>query len=484
MLMRHHPTQLAPRRGVAIVLILALTLFLSATAAWAQTSLTVALYPYVPRIEQFKAVLQQKWKQVEPNVTLNLIPRDDKDERWDGGYKKDPEPDWDVFVFDGMFFEYFRGKGFLATLVAGEISNIGDFVPYALDGVKVSGGGISNYAGIPLLGCGDILFYQKSDTALAQATTLTQVKTALSQCTYTSKIPPDRRGMMSDLVSGTTRATLYLEAVHALDGKYPPPLPPSQAQVNRQAVANVQSLMSMSSYLNATADTSTTDKDPYLRSAWLSDGYGRALVGFTETMSRMTDTMRANIAFKPMPLSDTKTQPLFYADVIGINASTVPRGKRAYALKLANILADADTVVAMFGPGAGSSVPQYLMSTRPSVFKRLGQSYPLYNDMYALVANSNPLMFKLNAQARDWLKGPMKQTISSDVVAGYPCGCDQDAVRPIADNAAAPPICNQTCGAPNDPKKFGGWNGQWSNQIPGKEGISVCGCNVCPIKAP
>lgn len=458
----------ASRKGAMSVLVLlffGIATVAGPAAAWAQQSLTVALYPWVPRPAQFQTVLQQEWAKVEPGVTLNFVP----DGQWDGGYDKDPLPAWDVFVFDAMFFEYFRSKNWLAEMQPGEIQNLGDFVSYAINGVKVG----NSYFAVPLLGCGDILFYQKSDAAMAAATTLSQVRTSLSQCTYTSQIPPDRRGLMVDLAGGTTKASFYLQAAHALNGTMPPPLPWNQSQVNTQAVTNIRSLMAMASYWNV-SDGKLPD---YQRAAWMSQGYGRAMIGFTESMSKMDDAMRAGIAFKPMPLSDTPHQPLFYSDVIGINAATVANGKRALAVKLANVMAAADTVVATFGPDAGNPVPQYLMAARTSVFQRLGSQFPLYKDMQALITNNNPAMFKLSDQSRAWLT-QVKQDdmLGKDIVAGYSCGCDYPSPSTIMDNADAPSKCRLACA------DYGGWNGQWSNAIPGTSG-SVCGCNACPVSA-
>lgn len=425
-------------------------------------NLVVGLYPYVPGVQQFQDVLKAEWAKVEPTVTLTFLTEDE----WDGGYDMDPPNEVDVFVFDGMFFNYFKAQGYLEALAANEVQDLGDFVPYAIEGVKVA----NQYYSIPLLGCANILFYQKTDAQLAAATTLSAVNSALNQCTYTSQIPPDRRGLMVDLKGGTTNATFYLDAAHAINGIFPLPLPADQSQIDRQAMDNVRSLLSMASYYNATEEA----PGEYGRAIWMSDGYGRALIGFTEAMSQMTPAMLDAIAFRLAPLSDVSKPPLFYADVIGINTKAVGRGKRALSVKLANLMAASDTVVQMFSAGGKHGNPQYLMATRPTVFDALGKTFPIYKDMYKLLTTSKPVMFRLNDTARSWLTS-MKDTIRNDVRAGYACACDQPASQSIPDNAAAPPICEKTCAA------HGGWNGQWSNDIPGTDG-SVCGCKACPIQ--
>ena len=160
--------------------------------------LTVALYPYVPRSDQFKTVLENSWSAVYPNITLKFVD-------WDC-YSADPPDDLDVFVFDAIYFDAFLTSGYLSKLAPEEINNIDDFLDYAIDGCKAG----DNYYAIPQLGCGSALFYKKNDTSLSEAKTLNEVVTALGECTYDGEVPPENVGLMVDLSGGTTCACLYL----------------------------------------------------------------------------------------------------------------------------------------------------------------------------------------------------------------------------------------------------------------------------------
>jgi len=440
---------------------------LPGTAGAQNPGLTVALYPYVPRVDQFQQAITDAWAAVQPGVPLTFVPTDD----WDGGYHDDPDPAWDVFVFDGMYLEYFRAEGFLEAMAPSEIDDAADLLAYARDGVQNGG----QYFAIPLLGCANILFYHQSDQALAQATTLSAVEAALGQCTYTSEVPPDRRGLMIDMGGSTTAASLYLDTTHAIDGVYPPALPGEPSELNQTALGNMTGMMSVASYLNALDEQS----GDYWRAGWFNDGYGRAYVGYTESMSTLSEATRSEIAFKVMPLSDTDEQPFFYADVIGVSPQSA---QRDLAVRLANVMASSDTVIASIGPSATDPTPQYLMATRTSVFQSLSQQFPLYGEMYGLVTGNDPLMFKLPASGswqgstvspRTWVAN-MAPVIQADAADGYTCGCDVNATQPIPDNSQAAPICTATCQA------SGGWNGQWTNQYPAAPSGSVCGCNACP----
>ncbi len=430
-------------------------------AAQAQTrTLTVALYPYVPRIAQFQTAITAAWRQVQPNVQLNFI---NDSSVWDGGYDTNPPQEADVYVFDAMYFEQFRANNYLVAMAPNEVQNAGDFLPYARDAMIVGG----NYYAIPQLGCANILFYNVNDAPVANATTLGQLRGALKQCTFTSEIPPDRRGLMLDMAGSTTNATLYLDIAHSVDGVYPLPQP---AQPDPSYIADQRTMLDVSSFWNITSP----NPDAYIRGVWYSEGYGRAFMGFTETMAQMAPSALATIGFKIMPLSDTTTnRPLFYVDAVGVNTTTVGRGTRNLAVQLANLIASTDVVVASFQAPAPGTNPQYLMSVRNSVFQRLGQRYPIYQRMYHLVQSSNPLAFKLNANARAWVAATAG-TIRGEVRANYVCGCDEKAPRPITSNADAQNVCPAVCVA------HGGWSGQWTNRPPAAG--SVCGCNTCPVQ--
>ncbi|PTW61760.1 carbohydrate ABC transporter substrate-binding protein (CUT1 family) [Breoghania corrubedonensis] len=451
------------RTGVSAAAAVLLSLVV-ALPALAQQSLTVGLYPWVPRLAQFEQAITAAWAQVEPNVQLVFLTAD----QWDGGYDMNPPANADVFVFDAMFFQDFLGGNYLEAMTPAEIQNANDLIPYARDGVQSNG----NYYAIPLLGCSNVLFYQKGDQQLAAATTFNEVSNALNQCTYTSQIPPDRRGLMTDMSGGTTNAALYLDIAHAMTGTYPLPLPPTPQDLNTNAIAEQKTMLATASYFNATV----ANDNSYQQSIWFSEGFGRAVVGYTESMSQMSDATRANIAFKVMPFGDGTEQPLFYADVISVNTTTSQRNTRTLAVKLANLMASTDVVVDSIGATATEPVPQYLMATRASVFQQLSQQFPLYQDMWNMVNNANPLMFALAGDARSWLDA-MKNVIKTDVRSNYQCGCDFKASQTIANNNAAPAICSSTC------QPHGGWNGQWTNAYPAAQDGSVCGCNACPLPA-
>jgi thiamine pyridinylase len=430
-----------------------------ATHAVTTTKLTVGLYPYVPRKEQFQAAIEEAWEKKYPNVKLEF------NQDWDGGYSQDPTG-MDVFVFDAVFLDYFNKQGFLDLLSISEIPDPEDFLPYALEGVKVD----SHYAALPMLGCTNILFYREADSAIENATTLSQLTEVVGKCLFTSQVPPDQRGLLIDMAGGSTNACMYVDIVESEAGQWPVPLPVNPDNLDPKAIAGMQALLSASSFYNATWDPSAS----YGRAVWFSNEGGRILMGFTESMSVMSPETRQSLQFKLFPMGDdTSARPLFYSDVIAVSASTI---QRTPAVELAQMMASSRVLVASMKARSDYESPQYLMPVRESVFTALSADDPLYSKMQTMVEAANPILFNLGDSARSWID-QIKNAIKDKSRANYPCGCDQ-RVEVISGQQQAEQVCPTVCA------NFGGWNGNWTNYPPGAtvDWPAGCGCKRCSDK--
>jgi thiamine pyridinylase len=163
--------------------VLAATFILWASAAQA-TSLKVALYPYVPRIDQFKTVIADAWEKVEKDVPIIWA------ENWDGGYSYNPQNDYDLFVFDATYLTYFKNEGCLLGIPEDRVEKPDDFLTFIREGLSKNG----QFWAIPQLGCTEYLIYKKTDQPLTGATTMTEVITALGKCSYYGNTPPCSHG--------------------------------------------------------------------------------------------------------------------------------------------------------------------------------------------------------------------------------------------------------------------------------------------------
>lgn len=449
------------RLGALLLFSLFGALTFETSLAGPPTQLTVGLYPYVPRVDQFQAAVETEWQKVHPDVQLNFLTFD----QWDGGYTVTPPANADVYVFDALYFETYRRQGLLEPLAPSEVNDPDDFLPYAVDGVKAEG----KFYAIPQLGCANLLIYDRRDTAITQATTLNQLTNTLKQCTYTNQIPPDRRGLLISMGDGLTSAALYLDTAHDITQQYPYPQPTTPSDLDPVAIADLKQVLSLSSFLNATVPT----PGDYDFATYFSNGWGRAYVGFSESMSQLSESARSNIAFKIMPFANASpARADFYADVIGVNPTVNQRGTRALAVQLANLMAATETMIKSTGR-TGNLPPQYLMVTRPSIFQALQKTDSIYSRMYQLSKSSDPVMFKLNSHGPTWLAS-MQDNIEHEILENPSCGCGFSAAQLITDKKFAAAICTNTCST------HGGWNGQWSNSPPTTNLGSVCGCNSCP----
>lgn len=425
-----------------------------------QDAIEVAMYPWVPRLQQMKDTLAALWSSRHPDVTLTFTAQDS----WDGGYTMPPPPTADVFVFDALFLRQYRAQGVLVPIAAKQVEHLEDFLPYAIEPMKTG----HAYDAIPLLGCTDVLFFWHDDQELRQATTFPRLMRALGQCPYTSATPPNADGLMMDLSGKTSNACKYLAATSALTKTWPvtQPYPPGQP-LYAPALQQLRTLLERASYLDA-----AEPQAPYVQGAWFTSGHGRALIGFTETMSAMSPAALSRIDLRVLPMGDGSMPPLFYADVVGIRAKAqrTPR-QTALAVELANLLASSEALVAATGPDA-SGVPQYLIPSRPSAFQTLGKQFPLYQRMFDMVTKAKPVLFTLDEHANAWLKAA-GATIRSGVQAGFTCGCDFPAQGPIWGQLDAQSKCPVVCGA------HGGWTGDWVTTVPGQS--SSCGCFACDI---
>lgn len=355
-------------------------------------TINVALFPYVPRLDQFKTELRKHWNKQHPTCMLNVVD-------WDA-YSDDPDNNLDVFVFDNIFMTYFIERGFLMKLDKKDIDNIADFIPYAIEGCKDKPEG-TGYYGLPQIGCTNMLYYRKKDKALERAQTYTELCAVLGISPDTAVIPPLNEGLLIDLSDNTMDACMYLD--FSMDNGVPyswnPPLPAADS-LSGDLLHQMHKLVSAGGLKQVSYEESVA----YERGIWFNEQRGRAMVNFTEAMSVMTPETLKKIRFKIMPFSDQKGIHVFYTDVVGINSLLEQQpAKKQLAIDLANLLSSSDYMTACLAPEKEGDSPQYLMPVRKSVFDKLSKNWPMYRKMFTLIRTAHPLPFRLGPDSREWL---------------------------------------------------------------------------------
>jgi len=385
------------------------SLFLIFPTALAAEELNVALFQWVPRLDQFKAVINEVWSQTHPDVTLNFVD-------WDC-YDSDPIPELDVFVFDGIFLSYFQSRGFLEQISPDQVTDFNDILEFARNGARVDGG----YYGIPQLACTDFFFCQGKDEGCSDC--IDSPSTLANIYSYVGDnkalgcvVPGPGSGLLMNLAGGTTCALLYLDAVQDLTGMYTqdPPLPaPDQRALNSDAITNLQLVVKMTGVPQAQFSATQA----YQRAGWYSSGSGKALVHYSESTWRMWYQFRDTILFKVMPLGPRPVN-LLYVDITGIKPG-LDTSKKVLALELANLITGTDTMVKCLNPWGGGPDQsfQYLLPMRVSVFNIVTKNDKtgLYGKFYKVLQTCNPQVFRVGTGLKDWLNSGIKDVIKTAI---------------------------------------------------------------------
>jgi len=417
--------------------------------------LTVALYPYIPRLEQFKEVIESAWKEVHPESTITWAGD------WDGGYYQDPDSRFDIYVYDACFLDYFRGQNWLYPIPEDRVPDRLDFFQFVLDGVLREG----HFDSVPQLLCTNILFYEANDPGLGRARTLSEVTEAIGTCTFYDRRPQDRTGAMVNFSESQAIAFNYVQSEQERTATFPIRYPWSREDVNLESVSCLKKIIASSSLENVLYDSD----ELYVRAEWFGQGSGRAYVGFTESLSRVTPAVAGTLALKRMPWADNPDgiqTPLFYSDLIAVHPATLVRGTTGLAMELVRIMSSSRVLTDCIGPYQRQR-PQYLMPARISVFEVLADEWPLYGKIEDMVRSVDPILMNLGPDIRDWLRrmpGVLEQMTFTDL----PCYCDHET-GPIWDDEQAQESCPQVCA------DYNGWNGRWTTPRP--DGMSTCGCN-------
>lgn len=358
-------------------------------AAEEQQVLNVALYGYVPDTERFENAVAEQWEEVQPNVELNFV-------EWDC-YEDVPNEEVDVFVFDAIYLLDYIDKGYLLPLAAEDIEDSEDILDFALEGCTYND---TIYA-IPQIICTNLLYYREGDETLANVDTIDELYQVLGNRQSEGVIPQSNEGLLVDMSGGTGKVCFYLDGLIDHNQSYTDYYNlPSTTQFNSEVVSCLRMMQSMGGIDQV--QYWPDDNDAYVRAKWFQNGYGRAYLGYTEAMSSMGNYVQ-NIDFKVISYCKEENIPLFYGDLVGIN-SGIDTEKKEYAIELANVIGDTETMVEAISPNENNVYPQYLLPARESVYEVMGEDYPIYNELYSIVDNPDNKLFLLGVSSEQWIE--------------------------------------------------------------------------------
>ena len=441
-----------------------------------ESCLSAAVYPYVPDMEAFTSAICTAWESAGNTEKLYLIADGDV---WDGGYESDPvytngsgtQVPIDVFVYDAMYLEYWKTQ--TAAVPASEITDSGDFVPYAQNALLQQDGSM---LALPMLGCTNIMFYRDGDVGMAGVETFSDFLSVNRAGTYISPVPFNMTGAMMNMAGKTTIGVNYMVKGYLDSGSWPATGPLDQGIVD--SLAGVAETASYYNALTGAVPPLQGVEFQYVRAGYFSEGYGRTSIGFSESMSQMSPSTRAHLSLKAFPWSDDTSAPnMFYADVVGVNAASpfVTQGS-TLPFDLANIMTLQATVQEAIAPAAGEL--SYLFPARVSVLDNLAAQDPLYGQMSDVLNARATQLVSMPYTDRDAFHD-LGGEVQSGVMQAYQGHCDLESQVFPGSNAEAPSICTPLCA------DSGGWVGSWTNvSPPAWPGYSACGCNTCTQKTP
>ena len=438
--------------------------------------IAAGVYPYVPDMSAFTNAICSAWENTGQSTKLYLIADENV---WDGGYDSNAtytngsgtEVPIDVITFDAMYLEYWKTQ--TTPVPASNISNQPDFVSYADTSLTTPNGDM--YA-LPLLGCTSIMFYRDGDSGMAAVSTFSEFLSENDAGVYISPVPFGMTGAMMNMAGKTTIGVDYMIKGYMDNGSWP-----SMTDLDQTIIAGLADAAETASYYNALTGAIPSlegVEDQYIRAGYFSAGYGRTTVGFSESMSQMSEATRANLKLAAFPWSDNASAPnMFYADVVGVNSSSsfLANGG-TLPFQLANLMTEQTTMQNAIAPPDGEL--SYLFPARTSVLNSLAAQNALYQQM-ADVLNSKPTDLVVMPTTDRSAFHTVGGNVQSAVMAAFDGHCDLESTEFPGSTAQAPSICTSVCA------NSGGWIGSWTNQSPPAwPGYSACGCNTCTQSTP
>ena len=108
-----------------------LAFFLVSCGRKSVDTLTYAIYPYVPDVEYYQEIIEQRWAEIEPDIELV---------RAEWNCYKDGVPDGiDVIMYDAVTQGALIENGWIQPIDSNTVQKAEDIVPFAMEGLTVDG---------------------------------------------------------------------------------------------------------------------------------------------------------------------------------------------------------------------------------------------------------------------------------------------------------------------------------------------------------
>ena len=331
------------KRIFTAVILLIIDLIVTACGEKPVESLTYAVFSYLPDVEYYQEIIENRWAEVEPDIRLIRA-------EWDCYTDAAPE-NIDVIMFDAVMRDKILDSGWIQPIDPDEVENREDIFPFALEGVTVN----DRLYGIPVFLCGNFLIYDQDCEALAAAEHLTDLT--------------DMPGILvMNSESTWNRPQYIIEAMADTLG-----------EVNPTADDSAEAYMQPIDCL--AIDGHKQDDDMQVTLAYDS-GEGQGYIGFSESM-RFLMNREKKTRIRSVSFGDQENILRLYVDCVSVTAGVEGR-RYEKCLELMNVMAEADVLTAL---SVQEEAPQYLMLARKSPYQDLAGRFPLYAQMEELAGD-------------------------------------------------------------------------------------------------
>ena len=234
-----------------------------------------------------------------------------------------------------------------------------------------------------------------------------------------SVIPEENEGLLINLSDTLlTKTMMYLDALMDQQQTYTDySRLPSTSDLSAPVLERLEEIWKMGgteqvSYL-------PDDNGTFVRARWFAEGRGRAYIGYAEAMNALGH-YADDVVIRRFSYAAGRDIPLFYTDVVGIR-SDIGVEKKELAFELANLLISEEVLTRMSLSGQAGGTPQYLLTSRRSVYDALCGEYPIYGHLKEMVDSPDNHIFRLGDHPREFIS-EMEAVLGDKIAQAASCG--------------------------------------------------------------
>lgn len=254
---------------------------------------------------------------------------------------------------------------------------------------------------LPQMLCTDFLYTRKDDSDLSGVSDLLTLYDVLGDRKSRSVIPEENEGLLINLSDVLlTKSMMYLDALMDEQQVYTDySQPPSVSELSAPVLERLVDIWKMGG--NEQVSYWPEDNDAFVRARWFAEGKGRAYIGYSEAMNAMGE-YADDVILRRFSYGTGHDIPLFYTDVVGIR-SDISVEKKELAFELANLLVSEEVLTKMSLPWEDGDSPQYLLTSRRSVYDAFCGDYPIYGLLKEIVDSPDNHVFRIGAHGREFI---------------------------------------------------------------------------------